>query len=66
MKTLEILAWISGGIGCLIIIFAAISLIIGRNLFGFNQLVNYFHAANSFLLASVVLFLAGRKSGSNG
>jgi len=58
MKLLKIAGWISGGIGVLIIIFAAISLLIGKNLFGFVHLVNYFHAANSFLLTAIAMFLA--------
>ncbi|HOK26595.1 MAG TPA: hypothetical protein P5320_05635 [Bacteroidales bacterium] len=61
MKLMDILALISGGIGVLIVIIAAISVVIGRNIFGFTHLVNYFHAANSFLLISVVLFLAGKR-----
>ena|GEM_PF-991948 len=64
MKSLNILAWVSGGIGALIIIFAAISVLIGRNLFGFTHLVNFFHAANSFLLVSIALFLADKKAGA--
>ncbi len=64
MKPLSIIAWISGGIGILIVIIAGISLLIGRNLFGFTHLVNYFHAANSFLLIAVVLLLAGNKTGN--
>lgn len=64
MKTLNLLAWISGGIGVLIIIFAAVSLLIGRNLFGFSHLVNYFHAANSFLLTAIALSLAEKQAGS--
>ncbi|MBP8959066.1 MAG: hypothetical protein KBG40_01390 [Bacteroidales bacterium] len=58
MKLVKIAGWISVGIGILIIIFAAISLLIGKNLFGFKHLVNYFHAANSFLLTAITMFLA--------
>ncbi|MGQ9620531.1 MAG: hypothetical protein ACUVTX_06040 [Bacteroidales bacterium] len=61
MRPLNILAWISGSIGVLIVIIAAISLVIGRNLFGFKHLVNYFHAANSFLLIAIAMFLAEKR-----
>jgi len=57
MKTLNWIGWISGAIGVLIIIFAVISLILGRNLFGFNKLANYFQAANSFFLITIALFI---------
>jgi hypothetical protein len=57
MKTLNWIGWISGAIGVLIIIFAAISAILGRNLFGFNHLANYFQAANSFFLITIALFI---------
>ena len=57
MKTLNWIAWISGSIGVLIILFAAISLVTGRNMFGFGKVVNYFHAANSFLLITIALFI---------
>jgi len=63
MKIMDILACISGGTGLLIVIIAAISVFIGRNIFGFTHLVNYFHAANSFLLIAIVLFLAGKRFG---
>jgi hypothetical protein len=57
MKTLHLIGWISGGMGLLIVIFAAISVLLQRNLFGFTHLVNYFHAANSFFLLAIALFL---------
>jgi hypothetical protein len=57
MKTLNLIAWISAGIGVLIILFAGISLLTGRNLFGFSHLVNYFQAANSFFLITIALFI---------
>ena len=57
MKTLNWLAWISGSIGVLIVLIAVISLLTGRNMFGFGHVVNYFHAANSFLLITIALFV---------
>jgi hypothetical protein len=38
-------------------ILACISLLTGRALFGFSHAVNYFQAANSFLLLAIVLFI---------
>lgn len=57
MKALNWFAWLSFGAGCLIILLAAISLITGRNLFGFAHVVNYFNAANSFFLMAIPLFI---------
>lgn len=57
MKTLNWIGWISGAVGILIIAFASISLLTGRNLFGFTHIVNYFHAASSFFLITIALFI---------
>ena len=57
MKTLTWIAWLSLGAGLLIILLAAISLLLGRNLFGFAHIVNYFNAANSFFLITIALFI---------
>jgi hypothetical protein len=57
MKILNWMGWISCGIGILIIVFAGISLILGRNLFGFSHIINYFNAANSFFLITIALFI---------
>jgi len=57
MKALNWIAWISGGIGVLIVLLAAISLLVGRNLFGFTHVVNFFHVANSFFLITIALFI---------
>ena len=61
MKTLNLIAWLSAGAGTLIIIFAVISLLIGRNLFGYKHVVSYFHAANSFFLVTIALFIYTHK-----
>lgn len=58
MKGIIVAGWVSLGIGVIIVILAGISLLTGRNMFGFNHLVNFFHAANSFLLIAAALFLA--------
>jgi hypothetical protein len=57
MKTLNWIGWISGGIGVLIILFAVISLLVGKILFGFAHLANFFQAANSFFLMTIALFI---------
>jgi hypothetical protein len=63
MKTLTWIGWISGGAGVLILLFAAISLVSGRILFGFNHVVNFFHAASSLFLAAITMFLAAERCG---
>jgi hypothetical protein len=57
MKTLRWIAWISAGIGGVIIILACISLLIGKGILGFNHAVNFFQASNSFLLMAIALFI---------
>lgn len=57
MKTLNWIGWISFGIGVLIILFAGISLLTEKNLFGFVHVVNYFQTANSFFLVTISLFI---------
>jgi hypothetical protein len=57
MKTLNWIAWISFGAGCLILLFAAISLLLGKNLFGYAHVISFFHAANSLFLLTIALFV---------
>jgi hypothetical protein len=57
MKTLNWIGWISCGIGAIIILLAAISLVIGKGIFGFGHVVNFFQAANSFFLMAIALFI---------
>jgi ABC-type nickel/cobalt efflux system permease component RcnA len=57
MKTLNWIGWISGGIGAIIILLAAISIVTGKNIFGFVHVANYFQAANSFFLMAIALFI---------
>jgi hypothetical protein len=57
MKTLNWIGWVSCGIGILILLLAGISLVTGKNLFGFVHVVNYFQAANSFFLLTIALFI---------
>lgn len=65
MKALNWIGWISGGIGVLIVLFAGISLLIGRNVFGFGHVVNFFHAANSFFLITIALFIVVNRCDCN-
>ncbi len=57
MKTLNWIGWISAGIGVIIVLLAGISILLGKNIFGFSHVVNYFHAANSFFLLTIALFI---------
>jgi hypothetical protein len=57
MKTLNWIGWISAGIGVIIVFLAVISILVGKNIFGFGHVVNYFHAANSFFLITIALFI---------
>jgi hypothetical protein len=61
MKTLmgafDWVARISAVIGVLLIILAGVSSFTTSNILGFEHRVNYFHAANSFFLIAVILYL---------
>lgn len=56
MKALKWIAFISADIGLIMILLAAISLIAGRAIIVEN-IINYFHAANTFFLITIVIFL---------
>jgi len=56
MKALNWIALISMGIGMFLILLAAISLIFGIHIMG-RQISSYFHAANSFFLLTIAVFL---------
>jgi hypothetical protein len=56
MKALNWIAWISGGIGAIFIFLGLLQLIIGRIRPG-TEIINYFHAGNSFLLITIALFV---------
>jgi hypothetical protein len=57
MKALRWVSWISTGVAVVIMLLACISLLTGKALFGFSHAVNYFQAANSFLLLAIALFI---------
>jgi ABC-type nickel/cobalt efflux system permease component RcnA len=61
MKVLTWIAWISAAVAAIIILLACISLLTGKGILGFNHAVNFFHAANSFLLLSIALFIVTKK-----
>ncbi len=58
MKALNWIAWISAGIGVIFLMLAPISLLFngGNAIIGLH-IVNFFHAANSFFLLAVMLFV---------
>jgi hypothetical protein len=56
MKTLNWIAWISGGIGLVFILLGLFQAVFGRLLPG-TEIINYFHVANSFLLITIGLFV---------
>ena len=53
MKYIDYLSWIFGFLAGLILLLGAIDFIFEAELFKVNHVVNYFHAANSFLLVSI-------------
>jgi hypothetical protein len=57
MKILRWIGWISLGLAGVIIILACIMLATDFCFLGFNHAVNYFTAANSFLLLAIALFI---------
>jgi hypothetical protein len=57
MKTLNLIGWVSGCIGALIILLGLISGIIGKSILPIQHLVNYFQVANSFFLITIALFI---------
>jgi hypothetical protein len=57
MKALNLIGWISAGIGVVFIILGLISGFINGPILPVEHGVNYFHMANSFLLLTVALFI---------
>ena len=56
VKTLNWIEWISAVIGLVFVLLGLIQLIFGKFIQG-TELINYFHASNSFFLMAIVLFL---------
>jgi hypothetical protein len=65
MKTISWIGWVSFGAGAIIVLLAAISLLMGRNIFGFGHIVNYFQAASTFFLAAIAIFIFSYKCNCN-
>jgi len=59
MKALNLIAWVSGGIGILFILLGFISGIINKSILPVQHIVNYFQIASSFFLITIALFVAG-------
>jgi len=57
MKALNWIAWISAGIGVVFVILGLIQVVFGR-LRPSTEIINYFHAANSFFLLTIALFVS--------
>jgi hypothetical protein len=53
MKALNWIAWISGGIGLVIVLLGLIQLVFEKFIQG-SELINYFHSGNSFFLITIV------------
>jgi hypothetical protein len=56
MKALNLIAWISLGIGVVFVLMGVIQSIFGQFLRG-NHLINYFIAGDSFFLITIALFI---------
>jgi hypothetical protein len=56
MKALNWIAWISGGIGLVIVLLGLIQLVFEKFIQG-SELINYFHSGNSFFLITIALFV---------
>jgi hypothetical protein len=57
MYLFDWLARISAGIGVLILFIAVMSVFTKSNILGFSNLINYFQAANTFFIITILLFL---------
>ncbi len=56
-NTLKLLAWLSGGLGIILMLLGVIAVLAGNKLFG-HFWENYFYPAYNFLLLGIFLFLA--------
>jgi hypothetical protein len=56
MKALNWIAWISGGIGLVLVLLGSIQAVFGQILH-VNHIINYFLAADSFFLITIALFV---------
>jgi hypothetical protein len=56
LKALNAIAWVSVVLGVIFVIVGFISSYVGR-IFAETESVNFFHAANSFILGAIALFV---------
>jgi hypothetical protein len=56
MKALNWIAWISSGIGLIFVFLGLLQVVFGKFISG-TEIINYFHAANSFFLITIALFV---------
>lgn len=57
MKTLKWIAYLTAGIGLLLVILGSISAVFHLQLLQVRYMASYFQAANSFFLIAIVIFL---------
>jgi hypothetical protein len=60
MKICTWIVWILIAVAIILMIIAGVSLLFGFQIWGIN-LISFFHAANSFLLLSIALYLINGK-----
>jgi hypothetical protein len=60
MKALILVAWIAGILAGVLVLMGTISFFFKLQLLGINHAVNYFHAANSYLLVAICSLLLKR------
>jgi hypothetical protein len=63
MKVLNWLAWISAFTGAVFILLGVIAVILPKPLLNVPHNINFFHAANTFLLMAILLFIVTRRPG---
>lgn len=57
MKTLKWIAYLSTGIGLLLVLLGSISAVFHLHFFHVNYISSYFQGANSFFLITIIIFL---------
>ena len=57
MKTLKWIAYLSSGIGLLLVLLGSISAVFHIHILQVNYMPSYFQGANSFFLITIVIFL---------
>jgi hypothetical protein len=57
MKTLKWIAYVSSGIGLLLVILGSVAAVFHLQILQVRYLTSYFQGANSFFLIAVVIFL---------